>query len=230
MLTQIDSRYDLGLTAACIRGMLGKENPALLEKPLDALTEADIETLLALAREQGIKLHYFKHQETLPRVRMALGFLKGIQPDNLLDVGSGRGVFLFPLLRTFPELPVTCTEISPSRADLLEAVSRGGFSRLSVRREDICAFDAPEGSFDAVTLLEVLEHIPDVEAAVRNAVRLSRRYVVITVPSKPDNNPEHIHLLTKPVLEKWLREAGCEQIQFSGVPGHLFCAAGKNRG
>jgi 2-polyprenyl-3-methyl-5-hydroxy-6-metoxy-1,4-benzoquinol methylase len=49
---------------------------------------------------------------------------------------------------------------------------------------------------DIVTLLEVLEHIPDVEKAVA-AVRMARKYVVVSVPSKEDNNPEHIHLLTK---------------------------------
>ena len=59
-----------------------------------------------------------------------------------------------------------------------------------------CSQPLPDHSVDIVTLLEVLEHIPDVEKAVA-AVRMARKYVVVSVPSKEDNNPEHIHLLTK---------------------------------
>ena len=73
--------------------------------------------------------------------------------------------------------------------------------------------------------MEVLEHIPDVASAVKNAVRLARRYVVVTVPNKPDDNPEHIHLLTKDLLTGLFNDAGCHKLQFGGVPGHLFMVA-----
>ena len=47
------------------------------------------------------KEHYFKVKDDLPRVQVVLSFLHGIVPagqcQTLLDVGSGRGVFLFPL-------------------------------------------------------------------------------------------------------------------------------------
>ena len=74
-------------------------------------------------------------------------------------------------------------------------------------------------------MLEVLEHIPDVQAAVTAAVRIARRYVAVTVPSKEDDNPEHIHLLTKPVLTELFRNAGCQRLHFGGVPGHLILTA-----
>ncbi|MDO4331030.1 MAG: hypothetical protein Q4C66_17070 [Lachnospiraceae bacterium] len=35
---------------------------------------------------------------------------------------------------------------------------------------------------------ELLEHIPEVEQAVKAAVNMAKQYVVVTVPSKPDNN------------------------------------------
>ena len=182
---------------------------------------------MALARERGIDLHHFKRFDELPRVRAVLGFLRGICPEDLLDVGSGRGVFLFPFLRAFPDTPVTSLELLPRRAEMLDAVRRGGMGRLKVFQGDICAWDAPEASYDTVTLLEVLEHIPDVGAAVRNACRIARRYVVVTVPSKPDDNPEHIHLLTKPRLEGLFQAAGCRALRFDAVPGHLVLFAKK---
>ena len=47
----------------------------------------------------------------------------------------------------------------------------------------------------AITLLEVLEHIPNVGQAIKNACRIASKYIILTVPSKEDDNPEHIHLL-----------------------------------
>ena len=119
-----------------------------------------------------MKLHYFKVKEDLPRVQVVLGFMHGIvltgQCESLLDVGSGRGVFLFPLLRDFPELEVTSLDILPHRHELMQCVSVGGIRNLKPILEDITRWDAPDKSFDVVTMLEVMEHIPDTEAVVRN--------------------------------------------------------------
>ena len=51
-------------------------------------------------------------------------------------------------------------------------------------------------------------------------------YVVVTVPSKPNDNPEHIHLLTKEKLTQLFNAAGCTKLHFDGVEGHLFMVAG----
>ena len=62
---------------------------------------------MAFGSGNGLKMYRFKVKEDLPRIKMALGFLKGIYPENLLDIGSGRGVFLFPFMRDFPYTEVT---------------------------------------------------------------------------------------------------------------------------
>ena len=140
-----------------------------------------------------MKLHYFKQKEDLPRVQRVLSFLHGIIPagqcQSLLDVGSGRGVFLFPLLRDFPKLEVTSMDILPHRVELLQCLHDGGITNLHPLQADICTWEAPDKSFDVVTMLEVMEHIPETSSVVRNAVRLARNYVIVSVPSKPDDNP-----------------------------------------
>jgi len=224
------NRMNQQLACAYVRGVslrTGKPalDAALLNRPLEALQPAEREQILQAGKEAELKLYRFKNHEELPRVRRVLSFLKGIYPENLLDVGSGRGVFLFPFLQAFPDTPVTSVDLLAHRVELLSDVSRGGLSHLTALQQDICTGDMPEKSFDVVTLLEVLEHIPDVEAAVRAAVRLSRRYVVVTVPSKPDSNPEHIHLLTKDILTDLFTRAGCTALRFDGVNGHLFMTA-----
>lgn len=218
------------LAAASIRGKAIREGrmlpPELREPPVEALTECEIDSLLDLGRDWGVKLYRFKRgHEELPRVKIVLGYLRGIMPQSLLDVGSGRGVFLFPFLDTFPGCPVTSMDILPHRVELLEDMRRGGIQQLTAQNADICVGPIPEKSVDVVTLLEVLEHIPDVQAAVKAAVSAARRYVIVTVPSKPDNNPEHIHLLTKPVLTDLFHSAGCSKLHFSGVLDHLVLLA-----
>ena len=171
-----------------------------------------------------LKMHYFKVKEDLPRVQVVLSFLQGIVPagqcQSLLDVGSGRGVFLFPLLREFPELEVTSLDILPHRVELMQCLHDGGITNLYPLQENICTWDAADKSFDVVTMLEVMEHIPDTEAVVRNAVRLARNYIIVSVPSKPDDNPEHIHLFTNEDLKELFLKNGCSKVKFMSVTNH----------
>ncbi len=223
-------RFQILPACAWVRGVsLRTGQPALpellLQKPLDQLTQSEQEAILAAGRKAKMKLYRFKDHHDLPRVRRVLGLLSGLQPESLLDVGSGRGVFLLPFLEDFPGVPVTSLDLLPHRVQQWEDVRRGGYPHLAPLQQDLTCWDQPDHSFDVVTLLEVLEHIPQVDKAIAAAVRLARRCVIVTVPSKPDNNPEHIHLLTKPVLTELFAQAGCSNLRFDGVPGHLLMSA-----
>lgn len=221
------------LAAAAIRGHSirhGQPLPADLAcTPLEELTQPQLDALWEQGSAWGVKLYRFKRgHEDLPRVKQVLGFLRSVYPESLVDVGSGRGVFLFPFLEAFPQCRVTSLDILDHRVEFLEDIRSGGLDCLEARKGDICTQPLPDKCADVVTLLEVLEHIPDVSRAVQAAVRMARKYVVVTVPSKPDNNPEHIHLLTKDILTKLFREAGCSKLHFSGVNGHLILIASVN--
>lgn len=223
-------RMDLYFASAYVRGAFlnGKISNVpdwLIHTPLDELCEEDRKALAAIGKSAALKMHYFKSMESLPRVKMALGFLKAIAPSSLLDVGSGRGAFLFPFLREFPYVNATSIDLLERRVSVLKDISAGGIDRLTAVKGDFTVYEAPEHSFDVVTLLEVLEHIPDAYAAARSAVRLVGRYVVLTVPNKPDDNPEHIHLFTKASLTELFMAAGAKKLTFDGVPGHMFMAA-----
>jgi 2-polyprenyl-3-methyl-5-hydroxy-6-metoxy-1,4-benzoquinol methylase len=143
----------------------------------------------------------------------------------LLDVGSGRGVCLFPLLRDFPNLEVTCLDILPHRVELLQCLHDGGITNLHPLQADICSWDEQDKSFDVVTMLEVMEHIPDTQAVVRNAVRLARNYIIVSVPSKPDDNPEHIHLFSNEDLQTLFLSNGCSDVKFMSVTNHRVMVA-----
>lgn len=150
-----------------------------------------------------------------------MGFLQAVQPQSLLDVGSGRGAFLFPFLENFPWVETTAIDLLDYRVQFLQDIQCGGVGNFKAVQADLCSQPFEKKSFDVVTLLEVLEHIPDVEKAVLSAVKMAKRYVVVTVPSKEDNNPEHIHLLTKNRLTEIFSAAGCSKFHFDGVTGHI---------
>ena len=226
----MDNRYYNKYAVAAVRGAVKRLEKndmlraELMEKELDALTEKECDEILERAEICGIKLYHFKatHND-MPRVKKVLGFLRGIYFESLLDVGSGRGVFLIPFMENFPYVNVTSLDILERRILMLEDIAKGGASSLNVKKADICEKPFADKSFDVVTMLEVLEHIPDVEAAIRSAVKMARSYVV--VPSKEDDNPEHIHLLTKSKLTEYFGKAGVTKLSFDGVSGHLFMIA-----
>ncbi|CAM2005201.1 class I SAM-dependent methyltransferase [Acanthopleuribacter pedis] len=194
---------------------------AFIRGRLDLDEAQDRERLLRAAHQQELRLYRFK-RKTLPRVSQVLGTLKGLQPRDLLDIGSGRGTFLWPFLETFDGVPVTSVEVDPIRLRDLQAVSKGGVHRLAVWDADVQADDLGENSYDVTTALEVIEHLPNPSAAIRNLVRATRRFVVASVPSKPDDNPEHLHFFPADQFEQMWLAAGAERVDCSYVQGHLI--------
>lgn len=206
-----ESHY-AALAAAYARGAL--RQPAL-----------DDDQALAAAAAAELRLHRFKRTSGLPRVRRVIGALRGLGATRLLDVGSGRGAFLWPLLDEMPEADVTSIDLLAYRVADIDCVRRGGIDRVRAARMDATALGIAEDAVDAVTMLEVLEHMPDPAAAIREAVRVATIAVIASVPSHEDDNPEHIHLFDGATLERMFRAAGARRVSIDHVLGHLVCVA-----
>jgi ubiquinone/menaquinone biosynthesis C-methylase UbiE len=161
----------------------------------------------------------------LPRVQKVLGVLKGLQPANLLDIGSGRGAFLWPLLDALPYLPVTCIDRLDYRVADLQAIHTGGLVRLNALHGDVTTLPFTDRSFDVVTMLEVLEHVPETRQALAEVCRVAQRFVLFSVPSKADDNPEHIHLFDQQQLRALLAEQGVIRVHVEYVLNHLIVVA-----
>ena len=200
-------RYFVELATAYVRGELGLDSSVSPEEAF------------AAGRGAGLRLYRFK-RGGLPRVSRVLGLLRGLWPSDLLDVGSGRGTFLWPLLDERADLRVTTLERSPLRAAQLAALTRGGVARLQVLFGDVARAPLAEDSVDGATALEVLEHLVDPAAAARELVRVARRFVLVSVPSKPDDNPEHLHLFSPGDLEQLFLSAGARRVDVEHVLNH----------
>lgn len=208
----MDDAYYTQLAAAYTRGMLPDAG-------------GDEASLIEAGRAARLKLHRFKRTAELPRVRAVIGMLRGLNPDSLMDVGSGRGVFLWPLLDAFPGLPVAAIDHDSTRIDHIDAVRRGGIATLSAHVMDAAVMDFADNEFDGVTVLEVLEHVEDPLAVAREAVRVGRRFVIASAPSKEDDNPEHIRLFDARSLSALFGEAGASRVSVDYVLNHMVCLA-----
>ncbi len=206
-------RYYVDIAAAYVRGA----HPRLA-------TGDDAATVRA-ALGAGVDLFRFKRRDGLARVEAVLSLLRGLHPADLLDLGFGRGSFLFPFLDAFPEPPVTAVELHEPAVALLEAVKRGGYARVTPLQADITDLPVPDAAFDLVTALEVLEHLERPLLAAEHAVRAARRFVVASVPSKPDDNPEHVQLFTPASLEALFLAAGARKVRIQHLRGHIIALA-----
>jgi ubiquinone/menaquinone biosynthesis C-methylase UbiE len=210
----MSERYYTHFAAAFVRGRLPEVNHLPDDEALRYGTAA------------GLRLHKFKRSAALPRVRRVLGVLRGVEPLDLLDVGSGRGVFLWPLLDAFPQLPVTGIDRRADRVADLHGVQRGGVARLRPAIMDVTRLALANDSVDVVTFLEVLEHLTHPARALAEAVRVARRFVIVSVPSNEDDNPEHLQLFNKASLETMLHGAGARRVSIDFVRDHIIAVAG----
>jgi ubiquinone/menaquinone biosynthesis C-methylase UbiE len=205
-----EDRYYTHLAAAFVQGKLGM------------MPQLSADEIIQAGLRAGLRLHKFKRNAELPRVKKALGILRGLAPADLLDVGSGRGTFLFPLLDEFSYLSVTAIDVSERRATDLNALRLGGIENFAAVRADIMQLGFENKSFDVVTLLEVMEHLAAPEQAAAEALRVARHFVLVSVPSKEDDNPEHIHLFDAKRLEAMFQVAGAKSVKFDYVLNHLI--------
>jgi SAM-dependent methyltransferase len=102
----------------------------------------------------------------------------GLPPNaRILDAGCGSGSVLGHL-RAFGE--VTGADVSPLAVAAARARRTGEVVQASIER-----LPFPDGSFDLVTCLDVLEHTPDDVAVLRELRRVTRPggHVLLTVPA-----------------------------------------------
>lgn len=103
---------------------------------------------------------------------------------NLLEVGSGVGAQSEILLRRFPQLELTCVELSKAQIEAAKQTLANvpwASNRYSINEMDASNLDFESNTFDGAFLCWVLEHVPDparVLAEVRRVLRPGARVVV----------------------------------------------------
>jgi len=141
--------------------------------------------------------------------------------SKILDVGAGTGHLARSLRKRLPGISMHCVEEGESLRDRL------GRQGLAVSK-DLDSLPS-SGSFDAVLLIEVIEHVPD---PVGFLVRLRRHLdpdgrIFLTTPcgelrngSRSTNaydTPEHVQFFTENSLRLAVQNAGFRDITYEYI-------------
>lgn len=114
--------------------------------------------------------------------------------ERVLDVGSCFGFFPLLLGRT-RRRPVVGSDRSPGTTALADRIAGRLPGGVRFVCADAAALSHPDGSFDTVTALHLLEHLP--AAAGRRVLaelrRVARRRVVVAVPFEERPDPTYGH-------------------------------------
>jgi ubiquinone/menaquinone biosynthesis C-methylase UbiE len=155
------------------------------------------------------------------RIGQVLGDLT---PVSLLDVGCGEGEMLRRGVVPAATRTVLFDRSRDSAAHVIGSVDALPFASRS---------------FDVVTCMEVLEHLPEPAAALREMARVARRAVILSVPHEPwfqmgnllrgkylaglGNHPEHVQHWNFRSLEKLLARSLPEVRIVEAFPWIIAC-------
>lgn len=107
--------------------------------------------------------------------------VKKLNVDSILDAGAGEG-FTLEYLRT-QNIGKTYEGI-----DFLKtAVELGHDAHPKIILKEASIYDMPykDNSFDLVICTEVLEHLEDPKKALKEIFRVTKKYVLLSVPNEP---------------------------------------------
>lgn len=127
--------------------------------------------------------------------------------DVVLDIGCNSGYFK----RFCPQAAyVVGVDVNPD----LVAIARTRLDEAHVARAEALPFG--DRTFDLVNISEVLEHVHDPEAAIREAARVTRRSIVGDTPHESgtwgahrvEGHAWHVMCFTEPTLRALLEKYG----------------------
>lgn len=130
---------------------------------------------------------------------------KPLNPITILDAGCGEGFTMNKLVENGIGKKIEGVEHSKDALNL----GRKLFPNLTFKEGNIYNMPYEDNSFDLVTCTEVLEHINEPTKVFKEVLRVSKKYVIISVPNEPffmlgnflrgrdllrlGNNPGHIN-------------------------------------
>jgi 2-polyprenyl-3-methyl-5-hydroxy-6-metoxy-1,4-benzoquinol methylase len=115
--------------------------------------------------------------------------IKDLKIESILDVGCGEGITLSKLkenkiLRQSSGQVGRRLEGIDYSKEAVEIANKN-YPNLHILEGDIYKLKYKDNSFDLVICSEVLEHLEDPQKALRELARVSRRYILLSVPNEP---------------------------------------------
>ena len=145
--------------------------------------------------------------------RFIFSLMGGLSFKDVLDAGCGTGILLQQISEAFPGTHLTGSEYASHGLEF--AKQRLPDAEFHVL--DLSLKVLPR-KFDLVTCIDVLEHIPDDRAALKNLREMTGDHLILSVPLGKLFQAEvdrmgHVHGYTRAELESKLHEAGFEIVR-----------------
>ena len=176
--------------------------------------------------------NYEKHTTKNPIGKIFLNnflntVVKTIRPlniDSVLDVGCGEGFTLARLNKEKIGKTYEGIEYDDGAIELGKKL----YPRLNIQKGDIYKLPHKSNSVDLVICTEVLEHLENPKKAYRELIRVSKKYVLLSVPNEPfftiqrivrfqnithlGAHPEHIQHWSASAFTKFVKVRGVKLI------------------
>ncbi len=133
--------------------------------------------------------NYRKYKTTNPLQRFLINrFLdtvlreaRIISPKSLLEAGCGEGFILERLYKA----NIGQKRVGIDYSDSALALAKQERPHLDIRKGDILNIPYRDDTFDLVVCCEVLEHLGSPERALSELHRVTKQYVLLSVPNEP---------------------------------------------
>ena len=145
--------------------------------------------------------------------RFIFSLIEGLSFKSVLDAGCGTGILLQQILKKYPQSQLTGSEYSPQGLEFAKKrLPQGEFQVLDLSKETLSQ------KFDLITCIDVLEHIPDDHAALKNLLAMTKGHMILSVPIGPLFQAEvermgHVHGYSRTELERKIQQAGFEIVK-----------------
>ncbi|MBI2621822.1 MAG: class I SAM-dependent methyltransferase [Candidatus Levybacteria bacterium] len=176
--------------------------------------------------------NYHKHTTKNPVGKLFLNnflnsVVKTIRPLNInsvLDVGCGEGFTLARLQKEKIGKEYEGIEYDGEAIELGKKL----YPRLTIKKGDIYKLPYKDNFFDLVVCTEVLEHLENPKKAYKELIRVSHKYILLSVPNEPfftwqrlarfqnilefGAHPEHIQHWTAGAFSKFVKVRGVKLV------------------
>ncbi len=110
-----------------------------------------------------------------------LSELEILKPESILDAGCGEGFTLAKIKKAKIGKKLEGIEYFDEAIKIGKAINPD----ITIKKADIYKLPYKDNSFDLVICTEVLEHLETPEKALKELKRVSKKYVILTVPNEP---------------------------------------------
>jgi ubiquinone/menaquinone biosynthesis C-methylase UbiE len=168
----------------------------------------------------GIGFGDVARAQVLGKLEKGLGSAAG-PFERALEVGAGTGYFALNLVRAGMVRDVVCTDISPAMLGALEANATRLGMDVETAACDAAALPYPDESFDLVFGHAVLHHLPELDRAFAELVRVLRPGGTLFFAGEPSRTGDRLASVPKRLAFRaapaWRRLVGARPAAHWGV-------------